>query len=211
VFEDIKTGLEQAISIEKGKKLIMREYLFHGKRKNNDEWVEGYLNYNRTINQYYIMDDVNSFPIPVYESSVGQYTGMNEFVLTDETRNAPLFEGDVVEVWGWRTVRGNNQSQYDKKVKVRGVIYFSHGQWHIDYDNNYNKSLAKLEGSETQEREVSGASQLYYYGYHYDDIVKYRAKELEWHGRFHNEDEISGHYDIKKIGNVFDNADLLEV
>lgn len=26
----------------------MREYLFHGKRVGADEWVEGYLGYNKT-------------------------------------------------------------------------------------------------------------------------------------------------------------------
>ena len=210
VFEDIKTGLEQAISMEKGKKLIMREILFKGQSVYNNEWVEGYLNYNKVRKHYYIMEDVNAFPIPVYERSVGQYTGMNEFVLIDETRNAPLFEGDIVEVWGWRTVCGRQQSQYDEKVKVRGVIYFGYHGWHIDYDNNYNCSLAKLKGSETKEREVSGSSMLNYYGYHGNDIKKYRSQQLEWHERFHNKEEISGHYDIVKIGNVFENKDLLE-
>jgi hypothetical protein len=51
---------------------------------------------------------------------------------------------------------------------------------------------------------------LNYYGYHGNDIKKYRAQQLEWHGRFHNKEEISGHYDIVKIGNVFENKDLLE-
>lgn len=200
---------------------MMREYLFHGKRPDNGEWVEGLLTIDdfitdNGIERAYCIKEVpsdigGSFGwVRVAAESVGQYTGMNEFVLTDESRNAPLFEGDIVEVWGWRTVNGYNQSQYDKKVKVRGVIYFGSGEWYIDYDNNYNRSLAKLKGAEIQERDVSGSSQLYFYGYHGNDIEKYRAKELEWHGRFHNKEEISGHYDIKKIGNVFDDADLLE-
>ena len=56
----------------------MREYLFRGKRTDNGEWAEGYLNYNKARNQHYIMDDVNAFPIPVHKESVGQYTGMND-------------------------------------------------------------------------------------------------------------------------------------
>ena len=189
----------------------MREILFQGKRRDNGEWVEGYLGYNSTRKQYYIMDDVDAFPIPVYEESVGQYTDMNEFMLTDETHNSPLFEGDIVEVWGWRTVRGRNQSQYDHCIKVRGVIYFSHGEWKIDYDNYYNKSLEKLKGSEVQERGVSGASRLYFYGCHRSDKEEYRTKELEWHRKFHNnDDEIYFNGDIVKLGNIFDNVDLLE-
>ena len=190
----------------------MRDYIFHGKREDNGEWVEG----NLTVwnDGSASIDDGPTISSPlyaVYPESVGQYTGMNEFILTDESRNAKLFEGDIVEVWGWRSVYGRNQSQHDKRVKVRGVIYFnSRGQWYINYDNKYNESIAKLKGSETEKRQAHGAYELYYYGYHGNDIEKYRAKELEWHGRFHNKEDIYGHNDIVKIGTVFDNADLLE-
>jgi hypothetical protein len=190
----------------------MREYLFHGKRVDNGEWVEG----NLTVwgDGSASIDNGPTITSPLYAvvpESVGQYTGMNEFMLTDETRNAKLFEGDIVEVWGWRSVYGRNQSQYDKRIKVRGVIYFnSRGQWYINYDNKYNESIAKLKGSETEKRQAHGAHELYYYGYHGSDIEKYRAKELEWHGKFHNKEDIVGYYDVVKIGTVFDNADLLE-
>lgn len=190
----------------------MREYLFHGKRKDNGEWVEGY--YVRRKDVHHIINfqlSLNVEGFRVIPESVGEWTGMNEFVLTDETRNAKLFEGDIVEVWGWRSVYGRNQSQYDKRIKVRGAIRCSsRGQWHIDYENKYNEALAELKGSETEKRQAYGTYELYYYGYHGDDIEKYRAKELEWHGRFHNKEDIVGHYDIVKIGTVFENADLLE-
>lgn len=190
----------------------MRDYIFHGKREDNGELVEG----NLTVwnDGSASIDDGPTISSPlyaVYPESVGQYTGMNEFILTDESRNAKLFEGDIVEVWGWRSVYGRNQSRHDKRVKVRGVIYFnSRGQWYINYDNKYNESIAKLKGSETEKRQAHGAYELYYYGYHGDDIEKYRAKELEWHGRFHNKEDIYGHNDIIKIGTVFENKDLLE-
>lgn len=136
---------------------------------------------------------------------------MNEFMLTDENRNTKLFEGDIVEVWGWRSVYRRNQSQYDKRVKVRGVIRFGgRSQWCIDYENKYNEALAKLKGSETDKRQAEGACELYYYGYHGNDIEGYRTKELEWHGKFHNKEDICDYYDIVKIGTVFENADLLE-
>ena len=188
----------------------MREVLFRGKRTDNGEWVEGY--YVKGSTRHCIVYSLAGYPkYDVIPESIGQYTGMNEFVLTDESRNAPLFEGDIVEVWGWRSVYGRNQSQYDKCIKVRGVIYFnSRGQWYINYDNKHNEKLTKLKGSETDKRQAHGAYELYYYGYHGSDIEKYRAKELEWHGRFHDKEDIVGHQDIVKIGTVFDNADLLE-
>jgi hypothetical protein len=191
----------------------MREYLFCGKRTDNGEWVYGspIFEDSYVLIRFWNSEEFEYEEYLVAPESVGQYTGMNEFVLTDASRNAKLFEGDIVEVWGWRSVYGRNQSQYDKRVKVRGVIRFKgRGQWCIDYDNKYNEALAKLKGSETDKRQAEGAYELYYYGYHGSDIEKYRAKELEWHGRFHNKEDIYGHNDIIKIGTVFENADLLE-
>ena len=203
----------------------MRDCLFCGKRVDNDEWVEGYFGIFKGVPQIYvpfteeeekeneghIFSCIGGVWYTVIPETVGQYTGMNEFILTNGTCDAPLFEGDIVEVWGWRTVYGRSQSQYDHCVKVRGVIYFSHGEWKIDYDNDYNKSLEKLKGSEVQEREVSGASRLYFYGCHRSNKEEYRVKELEWHRKFHaNDDEIYFNSDIMKLGNIFDNTDLLE-
>lgn len=37
--------------------MVMRDYIFHGKSIDTDEWVEGYLSYNKVRKQYYIMDD----------------------------------------------------------------------------------------------------------------------------------------------------------
>ena len=177
----------------------MRQYLFRGIRIDNGEWVEGYLSYNEARKQYYIMDDVNAFPIPVYTESVGMYTDMNEFVVKDRSFKKSLFEGDIVEVWSTRRPRYSNpQSQYDGDVKVRAVIRFNYGKWALDYDNNYNKTLIKLKGKEEDERTVDGDQSLYWFGC--------RGRE-EWN-REHN-----AHYkwhDIVKIGTEFENSELLE-
>ena len=187
----------------------MREYLFKGMRVDNDEWVEGLLCYN-IYNQLCIQPIGKESCCVVVPRSVGQYTGMNEFVLIDESRNTKLFEGDIIEVWGWRTVRGRNQSQYDKRIKVRGVIRFQHGEWCIDYNNNYNRSLAALKGNEVYDRDVEGAGRLYYYGCRRNDREEYRARQLEWHRKFRNDEDIVEADDIKRIGTEFENSELLE-
>lgn len=185
----------------------MREYLFHGKRVDNGEWVEGYVNYDQIRKQHYIMDSVQTFPIPVYEESVGMYTGMTEFVVTDRLFNKPLFEGDIVEVWSRRRpptesvclYRDKPTSQYDVEVKARAVIRFKYGKWFLDYDNEYNKALCKLRGNEQYERTVAASHPLYSFGFH--------NSNEDWH-REHNTRYKWN--DIIKIGNVFENKDLLE-
>lgn len=179
----------------------MRQYLFHGKRCDNGEWVEGYLNYDPIRKQYYIMNNVSAFPIPVYEESVGQYTDMKEFVVADRSYNKPLFEGDIVEVWGMRCPKYtlNPKSQYDGWMKVRAVVCFESGEWTLNYSNRYNEKLTKLKGKEEDTREISGEWSLYRHQYHGKDEDWYREHNVhyKWH-------------DIVKIGTIFENRDLLE-
>ena len=126
------------------------------------------------------------------------------FIGTDCKYNiTTLVEGDIVEVWSRRRLPTEYMyspasSQYDVEVKARAVICFRYGKWFLDYDNNYNKALCKLRGNEQMERTVNASNKLYDF--------QYRGNE-EWY-REHN-----SHYkwsDIVKIGNTFENADLLE-
>ena len=77
----------------------MREILFQGQRFDGT-WVNGYFFAKPILETYFIIDGENQWM--VHKESVGQYTGMNEFVMTDKFINAPLFEGDIVEVWSRR-------------------------------------------------------------------------------------------------------------
>ena len=190
----------------------MREYLFHGKRYDNGEWIEGGIIPLDTQRGYVFIAEpfLSASTLPVHEivkhhmhlvypESVGQYTGMNEFVVSDRSFNKPLFEGDIVEVWSTRRpCYGYPKSSNDGDIKVRAIICFQYGEWTLDYDNNYNKFLAKLKGKEEDERTVDGDSRLYRFAPNSnEDWYREHNAHFKWH-------------DIIKIGNVFDNKDLLE-
>lgn len=139
----------------------------------------------------------------VIPKSVGQCTGMTEFVVADKLLNDELFEGDIVEVNSQRRpIYEDARSKYDCNCKVRAVIKYddSQGCYCLDYDNAYNRNIEKLKGKETSERTVKTYTKLYDFGYHGVCEMQYR--------------ELNTHYkrrDIIKIGNIHDNPELLEM
>ena len=190
----------------------MREYLFHGKRVDNGEWVEGFYvkaeKLDKSGYEHFIIEESASGESHlVIPETVGQYTDMTEFVVTDRSFNRSLFEGDIVEVWSRRRpptenivlYRDKPTSQYDVEVKARAVIRFEYGKWFLDYDNEYNNTLCKLRGNEQCERTVAASHILYNFGFHNsnEDWHREHNARYKWH-------------DIVKIGTEFENKDLLE-
>lgn len=173
--------------------------LYRGKRKDNDEWIEG--NLIHLMHHYYIQNNSHYINLnEIYPETAGECTSLREFVIADKSFATLLFENDIVEVWGCRRPSNENYpvSKYDHDYKVRGVIVYKQGEWKLDFDNDYNHIIEKLRGNEQNERTVTAFDSLSHYGYH--------EKNEDWH-REHN-----SHYkwkDIQRIGNISDNPELL--
>lgn len=190
----------------------MKEILFRGKRIDNGEWVDGYY-YESKIRGCFILstkikvrekDGVvikDSFEVTkVIPETVGEYTGVTEFDLEDETINKKIFEGDIVEIIVYRDVYGQRKSQYDSLVKVRGVVKKYRARWFIDLENDYNKFLFAAKGKEVYDRDIPN-------NYFLDNFYLTDERK-EW--KRQTNPNYPFNY-IKVIGNIFDNPELLEV
>lgn len=202
----------------------MDKHICKAKDLNTGEWVYGY--YVALPDEYTNGKDIVHaiFTLDCEHVCMGEYkdigwhevdpdticrcTGMTEFVMTDKSVNSPLFEGDIVELWSRRRpigenitlYRDNTTSKYDVEIKARAVICFDRGQWCLDYDNAYNNSICELKGNEQNERTVKSSPNLYDFGIH--------KKDSDW---FREHNQHCKRRDIVRIGNKFDNIELMEV
>lgn len=120
---------------------MMREILFRGKRKDNGEWVQGYLyRSSKKLNPFIMLKSEKGARYEVNADTVGQYTG-----LTDKN-GTKIFEGDIVDfskhpdngdygtviydadetafgIEYYNIYRGLGENYYPKNIEVIGNIY----------------------------------------------------------------------------------------
>lgn len=68
----------------------MNNIMFRGKSKHNNKWYYGYLGYSNSRKEYYIFEDIISFPCPISKESIGQ------FVKIEDNDSKDVYTGDIV-------------------------------------------------------------------------------------------------------------------
>lgn len=166
----------------------MREILFKAKRLDNGEWVEGqyvYINNPLTENgepiKHLICNGTNIFNCEIDPNTLCQYTGLN-----DNTKWEDLTESEkelFLSNWNYQEDRKNKVEDWKGKKIWENDILCGHLDEEYPENITYKKVVWDMNGFCTKEE----------YSTDFEPLDDFDAKYFE------------------TCGNIFDNADLLEV
>lgn len=96
----------------------MREHLYKARRKDNGEWVEGYIYHDQVfknghfgIDIMLIRDDLDQ-DFEVIESTICQFIGRTDI------NEKKVFEGDQCYVWESRGADGNLRRKWERPLTI---------------------------------------------------------------------------------------------
>lgn len=126
----------------------MREILYRGKRKDNDEWVYGYycrFGWTGMEKDVIIPSHASAlYGIDVTPETVGQYTGLKD------KNGAKIFEGDILECQIWFECGCYPHSEISYREVTMPDIYMVNIDHNIEVVGNKfdNPELSKQKNSD---------------------------------------------------------------
>lgn len=130
----------------------MRQIKFRGRRTDNGVWETGGVNatfLNTSLEEWFIIDKMTNYPIPVDPDTVGQFTGLHD------KDGKEIYEGDIVLQQGYGGGKQPMQVKFENGAFIVGYHRGSstrkspmllNGKCEVIGNIHDNKSL--LEGGE---------------------------------------------------------------
>ena len=172
-----------------------REILFKAKRKDDGEWVEGYFQHTKYDDVIWIADVRGEKCYRCDSGTLCQYTGLHDKTKWEELTKAE--KESFLSGWNYKKGRKNKVEDWEgKKIWENDILRGYQYPYRSDGNDNYFAEVTWFENCP--------AFGIYTFKNPKSNVCGISEGNTEFMGNWNSED-------WEVIGNIFDNADLLEV
>ena len=172
-----------------------REILFKAKRKDDGEWVEGDFQHTKYDDVIWIADVRGEKCYRCDSGTLCQYTGLHDKTKWEELTKAE--KESFLSGWNYKKGRKNKVEDWEgKKIWENDILRGYQYPYRSDGNDNYFAEVTWFENCP--------AFGIYTFKNPKSNVCGISEGNTEFMGNWNSED-------WEVIGNIFDNADLLEV
>lgn len=172
-----------------------REILFKAKRKDDGEWIEGDFQHTKYDDVIWIADVRGEKCYRCDSGTLCQYTGLHDKTKWEELTKAE--KESFLSGWNYKKGRKNKVEDWEgKKIWENDILRGYQYPYRSDGNDNYFAEVTWFENCP--------AFGIYTFKNPKSNVCGISEGNTEFMGNWNSED-------WEVIGNIFDNADLLEV